>query len=147
MSCFLSFFSECGFLFVFFWTLDFYLIIIYRFMKKTQNINDSLARWPIHPQNTNDNSTVNPSFPRHILTCATSFNICYSGDWKAQSWRLKWRRKGWRVSHGTSPTLGAPLRYYSRVDTIALKFKLQQTIRKESNQNMINDGILLLFEK
>lgn len=51
------------------------------------------------------------------------------------------------MSHGTSPTLGAPLRYYSRVDTIALKFKLQQTIRKESNQNMINDGILLLFEK
>ena len=51
------------------------------------------------------------------------------------------------MSHDTSPTLGASLRYYSRVDTIALKFKLQQTIRKESNQNMINDGILLLFEK
>lgn len=28
---------------------------------------------------------------------------------------------------GTSPTLGAPLRYHSRVDTKALKFKLQQT--------------------
>lgn len=63
-----------------------------------------------------------PGFPHQILTCATSFNIFYSGDWKAQSWRLKWRRKGWRVSHGTSPTLGAPLRYYRRVDTIALKF-------------------------
>ena len=57
------------------------------------------------------------------------------------------RKEGLEGEHGASPTPGAPLRHSSRADTIVLKLKLQPTIRKRSNQNMISDGILLLFEK
>lgn len=127
---------------------QFYKKIIYKkhhIFKLTKWITGKMTQhppskywWKYHvPPKTFPPHTYQGNFFQHLLLWGLE-----SSELEAEVKKERLEDEPWHQPHTrSSPEI------LQQGDTIALKFKLQQTIRKESNQNMINDGILLLFEK
>lgn len=100
----------------------------------------------MHPHNTDESTIFPPAIPTTYLPVQllSTFATLGIGKLKLEAEVKKERLEGepWHQPHTrSSPEILQPgWHHSSEVQTPA-------NVRKESNQNMINDGILLLFEK